>query len=144
MYSAEQTASILGGEAVLGVKVRHDYDLEKLVIKGLPYQTIDLLIERIYPDDKKQRWLIISPSTYRRRQKSGYLTMFESERVERIARIYGIILSVWEGEEEPARRSMQTKHRLLDNRSPFEASLSELGARQVESILFRIEYGIFY
>lgn len=143
MYSATNTALILGGKAVLEVEVRHDYDLEKLVIKGLPYQTVDKLIERIYPHNRKQRRLIISPSTYRRRQKSGYLTMFESERMERIARIYGIILSVWDGNEEDARDFMLTKHHLLDGRSPFEASLSELGARQVESILFHIEYGIF-
>ena len=69
--------------------------------------------------------------------------MFESERMERIACVYGMILSIWEDDEETARLFMQTKHHLLDNRSPFEASLSELGARKVETILFRIEYGIF-
>ena len=145
MYSADKTASILGGKPVLGVEVKHDYDLEKLVIKGLPYQTVDKLVERIYPRDRSKRQQIISSSTYYRRRKAGYLTSEESSKVERIARVYGLMLEVWdaEGEEDSALCFMQTKHHLLDNRSPFEASFSELGARQVETILFRIEYGIF-
>lgn len=57
--------------------------------------------------------------------------------------VYGLMLEIWDGEEENARYFMQTKHLLLDNRSPFEASLSELGARQVEDILRRIEFGVF-
>ena len=53
------------------------------------------------------------------------------------------MLEIWDGEEDSARCFMQTKHLLLDNRSPFEASLTELGARQVEDILRRIEFGVF-
>lgn len=137
------TASILGGLAVLKVEVNRDYDLEKLVARGLPYQTVDKLVERIYPQDKTKRQQIIPSSTYYRRRKAGYLTAEESSKVERIARVYVMMLEIWDGEEDSARCFMQTKHHLLDNRSPFEASLSELGARQVEDILRRIEFGIF-
>ena len=143
MYGAATTATILGGKAVLGVEINNDSELEKLVVRGLPYQTLDQLVERIYPQDRSKRWQIIPSSTYYRRRKAGYLTSEESSKVERIARVYGLMLRVWDGEEDSARCFMQTKHRLLDNRSPFEASLSELGARQVEDILGRIEYGIF-
>ena len=145
MYGASRTATILGGKAVLGVAINSDYDLEKLVVRGLPYKTVDRLIERIYPDDRSRRWQIIPSSTYYRRRKAGHLTTEESSKVERIARVYGMMLDVWdgEGEEDSARCFMQTKHRLLDNRSPFQACSSELGARQVEDILGRIEYGVF-
>ena len=53
--------------------------------------------------------------------------------------VHGMMLDIWEDEAEKARCFMQTKHHLLDNRSPFEASLSEPEARQVEDLLRRIE-----
>lgn len=85
MTNAFDTASISGGIAVLKVEINSDYDLEKLVVRGLPYQTVDKLVERIYPRDKTLRQRIIPSSTYYRRRKAGYLTSKESSKVERIA-----------------------------------------------------------
>ena len=85
MTNASNTASILGGMTVLKVEINSDYDLEKLVVRGLPYQTVDRLIKRIYPQDKSKRKQIIPSSTYYRRRKAGYLTSKESSKVERIA-----------------------------------------------------------
>jgi putative toxin-antitoxin system antitoxin component (TIGR02293 family) len=47
---------------------------------------------------------------------------------------------VW-GSEEDAQEFMVKRHPMLDDRSPFEASLTEIGAREVESILGRLLFG---
>ena len=69
------------------------------------------------------------------------MTVEESQRAERVARTFSFALEVW-GDEERAKAFMIKPHLMLKDRTPFEASLSELGARQVEEILGRLMFGI--
>lgn len=64
----------------------------------------------------------------------------ESEKLQRVARVFAMAKDVW-GSVEDAREFMVKRHPMLDDRSPFEASLSEIGAREVESILGRLLFG---
>ena len=141
MLDANKTATILGGKPILGKKIEDDSTLEKIVDTGLPYQTIEKLIAHIFPADKSKYYEIIPASNWTRRKKTGYLTTEESQKTERIARIFAYAIEVW-GTEAKARSFMQKPHPMLENRSPFAASLSELGAKQVEDILNRIRFGI--
>ena len=136
------TASILGGKAILGEEIADIVSLEKIVIKGLPYQSLEILIKRIYPNEHQKLYDIIPQSVWNLRRQSGYLTQEESEKTARIAMIYALMLEVWESEEYKARWFMQTPHPLLEQRTPFQAIKTELGARRVEQILYAIEYGV--
>ncbi|MDJ0725639.1 MAG: DUF2384 domain-containing protein [Prochloraceae cyanobacterium] len=139
--SSISTAQMLGGTAVLGVEVESDRDLEKVVLKGLPCEVIARVIDRIYPKQVTKYYELVPRSTLIRRQNEGStLDLEESQKVERIARVFAFAIEVW-GDEDKAREFMKKPHPMLDDRVPFEASLSELGARQVEQLLGRLMFG---
>lgn len=139
--SPMSTAQMLGGTSILGVEVKSDRDLEKVILKGLPCEAIAKIIDRIYPQQTDKYYQLVPRSTLIRRQKQGSpLSVEESQKAERMARVFSFAVEVW-GNEEQAREFMKKSHPMLDDRSPFDASLSELGARQVEQILGRLMFG---
>lgn len=136
------TAQMLGGLEVLGIEVMSDRDLEKIILDGLPSESIYKIVDRIYPGETDKHYQLVPRSTLVRRQKEGSpLSVEESQKAERVARVFSFAVEVW-GDEKGAREFMKKSHPMLDNRTPFEASLNELGARQVEQILGRLMFGI--
>jgi putative toxin-antitoxin system antitoxin component (TIGR02293 family) len=138
VVTSQQVALLLGGASKLGREVKSDRDLEKLVIAGLPSESVKIVVDRIYPDVPHQYYEVVPRSTLNRRLTSkSPLPLQYSEKLERLARIYAFALEVWQSEAD-AREFMSKSHPMLDNRTPFQACLTELGARQVEQILGRL------
>ncbi|MEM8721048.1 MAG: antitoxin Xre/MbcA/ParS toxin-binding domain-containing protein [Cyanobacteria bacterium P01_G01_bin.39] len=142
--NAESTAKILGGYELLGSDIFNERDLEKRINQGLPFGSVNRLKITIDPEniDKDFIHRIIPKSSLQRRKKSAILSVEESQRIERLARVFSFAVEVWDGDEDKARIFMQKPHPMLDDRSPLGACLTELGARQAESILGRLYYGI--
>ncbi len=144
----EKIAGVLGGEKAKHGKVKlgsrevsSARDLELAVQEGLPLESVEVTIEQIFPHNPAPRYQIVPRATFSRRLKNGErLSCEESEKLQRVARIFAMALDVW-GSEQDAREFMVKPHPMLDDRSPFEASLSEIGAREVESILGRLLFG---
>lgn len=140
--NAISTAQMLGGTKVLKVKVKSDRDLEQIVSRGLPVDALIELLERIFPGETGKHYELVPRTTLIRRQKKSLpLNMEESQKAERIARVFSFAVEVW-GDEAKARNFMKKPHPMLEDRTPFDASLSELGARQVEQVLGRLMLGI--
>lgn len=141
MSNAIITAQMLGITSASGIEVTNERDLEKLILDGLPTSAIANIVERIYPGETEKYYQLVPRSTLVRRQKEGSsLSLEESQKVERLARVFSFAVEVW-GDEAKAREFMKKNHPMLDDRTPFEASLSELGARQVEQLLGRLMFG---
>ncbi len=141
VIATKQMVSMLGGTKKLGKIIKSDRDLEKLVIAGLPGESVRIVVDRIYPNSPNYYYEVVPRSTLNRKLSDGTpLPLQYSERVERLARIYAFALEVWDSEED-AREFMAKKHPMLDDRTPFEASMTDLGARQVEQILGRLLFG---
>jgi putative toxin-antitoxin system antitoxin component (TIGR02293 family) len=139
--NAISTAEMLGGAKMLGVEVKSDRDLEKIILNGLPTDTIAKIVDRIYPGQTDKYYQLVPRSTLVRRQREGsLLSVEESQKAERIARIFSFAVEVW-GNEAKAKEFMKKAHPMLDDRTPFEASLNELGSRQVEQLLGRLMFG---
>lgn len=83
--------------------------------------------------------LAISPRTLSRRQK---LKPTASERLFRVSALFQRALEVLGGRDE-ARRWFMTSKLALGGKTPFEFSETEVGAREVEDLLGRIEYGVY-
>ena len=84
----------------------------------------------------------LSQRTYERRQSDGkHLTLSQSDRLLRLARIFAKATHVL-GSAEKASRFMQKSNRALCGESPFAHIDSELGEDAVLEILGRIEHGI--
>ena len=133
---------ILGGFSVLGAEVTSLLELDQAVERGLPKATLRNVARHVFPDAADQRTLmyrVIPEATYKRRRER--LSPAESERTERLARVVAMAEDVWQDREQTT-RFLTTPHPELGGKTPWEAALTELGARQAEQVMARILYGL--
>lgn len=98
--------------------------------------SLDLSMERLVP------MLGISKATLHRRMTTGRLDPAESDRVVRFARLMGKAVEVMESPEN-ARKWLSAPQVGLGGSIPLEYAETEVGAREVENLLGRIEYGVY-
>ena len=84
----------------------------------------------------------IASRTMSRRVKEGKLQFAESERVFRLASVFDKAVDVL-GDTDHARRWFKTPLKALEGKSPLEYSDTDIGAREVEDLLGRLENGVF-
>jgi len=84
----------------------------------------------------------MSKATFHRRQQEGRLTPDESDKVVRFARLVGQAVVAF-GSEEAARQWLNAPQRGLGGMVPLTYAETEVGAREVENLLGRIEYGVY-
>lgn len=138
MTTSADVARILG----LGPRVRSTTDLRRAIAHGLPKRALGKLVEYVVvnADDAAQlRNRLVPPATYKRR--AATLKPEESERVERLARVMALAEDAF-GSTDDARRFLATPHPELAGERPLDVAQTELGARQVEEVLWRMEYGL--
>ena len=110
---------------------------------GLPISELRELQGRLdVPMDKLSQILGISKATLHRRKGEGRLDAFESDRVVRFARLLGRAVEVMESEAD-ARRWLTSPQIGLGGEVPLVYAESEVGAREVEDLLGRIEHGVY-
>ncbi len=84
----------------------------------------------------------IALRTLRRRKQDGRLTPQESERVYRVANVFNGAVTVFGG-SAAASTWMREPLLALSGRTPLDYCGTEIGAREVEEILGRIQHGDF-
>jgi putative toxin-antitoxin system antitoxin component (TIGR02293 family) len=110
---------------------------------GLPVQELDALQHSLnVPIETLARKLGISKATLHRRKLQGRLGPEESDRVFRFARLMGKAIEVFESEAS-ARRWLTNPQTGLNGSVPLDYAETEVGAREVEDLLGRIEYGVY-
>jgi len=119
------------------------YELNDMLRVGLPVQELeDLRASLQMPMEKLVPKLAISKATLHRRKATGKLDPAESDRVVRFARLMGKAVEVLESEEN-ARNWLTSPQIGLGGAVPLDYAETELGAREVEDLLGRIEYGVY-
>ncbi len=140
----EEPAAVYG--AAPSATGRRAMDADETVERiraGLPMVEFEALQELLgVGAEELAGHLSISRSTLVRRRRGGRLDMQESDRLLRFARLYGRTLEVL-GEAGAARQWLRAPARALGFVTPLEFAETEAGAREVEALLGRIEYGIF-
>ena len=117
--------------------------LIKVVRVGLPVKELNDLQEILeVPMEKFAPMLGISKATLHRRKAEGKLGPAESDRVIRFARLTGRAAEVLESEEN-ARQWLTSPQFGLGGAVPLEYAETEIGAREVEDLLGRIEYSVY-
>jgi putative toxin-antitoxin system antitoxin component (TIGR02293 family) len=117
--------------------------LIKVLQAGLPVQELnDLQATLEVPMDRLAPLLGISKATLHRRKAQGKLDTAESDRVVRFARLMGRAVEVMESEGS-ARQWLSSPQFGLGGAVPLEYAETEVGAREVEDLLGRIEYGVY-
>jgi putative toxin-antitoxin system antitoxin component (TIGR02293 family) len=142
MVAVSHIADVLGGQPVLRRRLESLAALNDAVAQGLPKTALRQTASRIFPGKIEQRLLmnrIVPEATFKRRRDR--LSAAESERTERIARVMANAEYVWDDRED-ARRFLTTPHPALRHKTPVDAAMTELGARQVEELLGQIFHGL--
>ena len=138
LVTPEKIASIMAL-----VPIPHSFaELDELVSHGLPKNALKASVDRICLNNEDRKHLlyrIIPEATYKRRRDK--LSVEESERTERLARVYATAQYVWNSDDD-ARAFLHAPHPMLQGRTPLDISMSELGARRVEELLWKLYYGI--
>ena len=110
---------------------------------GMPIAEFDALAAWLdLTDDRLAPLLGLSRATLHRRRKSGQLDSAESERLVRFARLMGRTVEML-GDEETAREWLKSPAVAFSGESPLSFADTEVGAREVETLLGRLDEGVF-
>ena len=128
-----ETETLYGTQKTLVEKLR----------EGFPIQEFHALQELLLmPEEELGRNLGIAPATLHRRKKSGRLETHESERIVRVARLFGLAMETL-GTEEAAREWLKALNPGTAGESPLAYADTEYGARKVENLLGQLDHGVF-
>lgn len=123
-------------------RLESDRDLIRVVHDRLPTATVDRLVQHGLTAEEVHRLVIPRRTLSHRRAAGEPLTVEESDRTVRFARIVALAESVF-GERDKALRWLRKPKVRLDRRSPLDVLATDAGARVVEQALRQIEHGIF-
>ncbi|HEX6047569.1 MAG TPA: antitoxin Xre/MbcA/ParS toxin-binding domain-containing protein [Pyrinomonadaceae bacterium] len=129
---------------VIGIKVKDSIDLVKHVENGLAFTVVEALQQQMNLAAKEMaRLLDIKFRTFLRRKEAGRLQPAESDRVLRTSRLFARARDLFDGDQEAARDWLMTPQRALGGAIPLDIAKTEVGAREVEQIIGRLEHGVF-
>jgi putative toxin-antitoxin system antitoxin component (TIGR02293 family) len=130
----------LGGRRVLAREVTSEADLMHLVQAGIPEQAVVAVQGHSFSDREIERFVIPARTRRHRRQRGEPLTIEESDRLVRLARLQALAEDVF-GDAEKAGRWLRQGLGILSGQAPLELARTEAGIRVVEQILGRIDWG---
>ncbi len=124
-------------------KAKHPAELIRKIQKGLRFTELETLQSTIdLPFEQLAAKLSISRSTLQRRKAAGRLSPDESDKVMRLSRLLEHATKVF-GDIEKARAWLKFPQRGLGNAVPLDYAETEVGAREVDDLLGRIEYSVY-
>ena len=141
MLHTEDLVEALGGKKVFKRRIVNVDQLRETVKAGLPYACLEALIGKFgLAREEAAAALHLPHRTIARRKKEQKLQADESDRLLRLARV-SAQASATLGSDEKAVRWLRRPNRALGNRAPLDLIDSDIGTRQVEEVLGRIEHG---
>ena len=128
----------------LGMKTRRTDDWIRELQRGLPYAALKTFSDVTgWPVSAIAAALEIPERTLARRRTSGRLAPEESERLFRLSRIFEKAVDLFEGDPAAATAWLSTPRQALSDQTPLSYARTELGAREVENLMGRLEHGVF-
>jgi putative toxin-antitoxin system antitoxin component (TIGR02293 family) len=141
MIAPEKTAAVVGGTSVVGGEIRSGMDLARAVRRGLPVGAAQHLLDsgRLTPAEMDK--VVLPRKTLANRRKIGTLTADQSDRLIRAARLLADAEETF-GSTEKAGLWLRRPTQALGGERPLDLLDTEEGAREVETLLGRINHGI--
>lgn len=118
-------------------------DLRAAVRQGLPYHAFESIRQATGLSQQDFSAVLgISGRTIARRREDRQLTAAESDRLYRVARTLAHTVAVL-GSIEKAREWFARGNRALGGEAPIALLDTDIGVRQVEDVLLRLEHGVY-
>ena len=132
-----------GVQLFLRLRATKANELRDAVRRGLPFSTMETLSDQLELSPQQCSEVLAIPArTVARRKENKQLNPQESDRLYRVARAASQAVEVL-GSLDKARLWLKTPNRALSCEPPLDLLDTEIGARQVEEVLLRLNYGIF-
>jgi len=130
-------------QALLALGESDTPELISKIKRGLPFRSCQRFFkETELPTEITARVIQIPMRTLARRKKEGRLRPDESDRLVRLARLYVKALELFGDRADAARHWLMSPAHALGGATPLEYSSTEIGAREVENLIGRLEHGI--
>lgn len=128
----------------LGLAALATDELIDAVQRGLSFRALETFSsETGFAPANVASMIQIPERTFARRKSSGRLSPDESERLLRISTIFEKAVALFEGNVGEAVEWLTQPKKALGDKAPLSYSRSELGAREVENLIGRLEHGVF-
>jgi putative toxin-antitoxin system antitoxin component (TIGR02293 family) len=128
----------------LGLSALATNDLIDAVQRGLSFRALETFSsETGFAPASVASLIQIPERTFARRKSSGRLSPDESERLLRISTIFEKAVALFEGNVGEAVEWLTKPKKALGDKVPMSYARSELGAREVENLIGRLEHGVF-
>jgi putative toxin-antitoxin system antitoxin component (TIGR02293 family) len=132
--------------AATRARIRNFSDLRGEVTRGLRFAAVHHLSDFVTASGRLYSAKLVArrigpAATLTRRKATGRLTPDESERAARLARVMATAVHVL-GNDDDARAYMTAPSRDFAGQKPIDVAADELGAREVENVLWQIYYGM--
>ncbi len=126
----------------LGIEYSTDnIEVFGLIKEGLPYESVENLVEQgIFSADEITYF--IPTRTLARRKQSKKLSAEESDTIARLALVFDFAKDVF-GSKEKAKAWLRHPNKALKGYAPIDLLATNYGTRMVETILGRIEHGVY-
>lgn len=112
--------------------------------KGFSWKTFERFVKNIgLPTEQVADFLGIPRRTLARRKNEGRLKSDESDKLLRLARVFGKALDLFNGNRESAVLWLTDINIALGKVAPLDYARTEIGAEEVEHLVGRIQYGLF-
>ncbi|MCC6581606.1 MAG: DUF2384 domain-containing protein [Phycisphaeraceae bacterium] len=136
----EQSGSICG----LNIRTDDMIEIYHKIQEGFPYRCLaEFQKTTALTLTELSRFVGIPQRTLTRRQSQGKLQPDESDRVWRANFIFGKAVNLFDGDISAARKWMRTPQPGLGGESPLDFASTDIGAREVEKLIGRLEHGVF-
>jgi putative toxin-antitoxin system antitoxin component (TIGR02293 family) len=123
------------------------FDLPSLIAaveKGFSWKTFERFVKNLgLPAEQVGDVIGIPRRTLARRKVEGRLKADESDRLLRLARVFGSALDLFHGNRHSAMLFLTDVNIALGGVAPIDFARTQLGAEEVENLVGRIQYGIF-
>ena len=133
-----------GYVVLLGLESSDSRQLLQSVEDGLPYGAFERLVANTSLASDEALVLVNIPRrTLTRRKREGRFHQDESDRLVRGSRIVARALELFEGDREAAKRWLSEPQKALGGAVPLVTARTDVGAREVEHVIGRLEHGVF-
>jgi putative toxin-antitoxin system antitoxin component (TIGR02293 family) len=145
-FHAKVVAGELAGHyyvMLLGLKTFDTAKLLERIREGLSYSAWERFARNLsLPKEAITSLVQISPRTLSRRKEEGRLHPDESDRLLRATRLFAQTLELFEGDAEQARQWLISHQPALGGSTPLAYAVTDVGIREVEALIGRLEHGI--
>jgi putative toxin-antitoxin system antitoxin component (TIGR02293 family) len=129
---------------LLGLDTFDAPDLLRALKRGFAYRVLERLQRNMaLPVERLGELVDIPRRTLARRKRDGRFRPDESDRLLRAARLFGRTLTLFEGDRDHATEWLTRPQPALGGAVPIELAKTDVGAREVETLVGRLEHGVF-